>query len=174
MEKLYKLVDGEYVEVDLPERYEMSDGVWLVQSKPHSHSISSLFWKVGDLKRPADIVTHAGLQSIEDELALYLVKLGNENSDEFKEVKEIYGNWISGPVQYFNVSASQLVTLFLRKIALNLEEGEDLSWDKFQMDFRQDLGIEAVEKMKPIEALYAFTKWLKNNNVKFRQNKNIG
>jgi len=52
-DKLYKKVGRKYVEISMPERFDMQDGVWLVQSAPGWKSMSSLYWKVGDLKRPA-------------------------------------------------------------------------------------------------------------------------
>jgi hypothetical protein len=173
MEKLYKKIGKRYVECgyNYP---DISDGIWLVQSKPGSKSQQSLLWKVGDIKRPVDVVTHAALQSIEDDLANYLMRLCDETSSEFKEAKEYAGSWLLNPIKFYNISASLLVTLLLRKLSTHLEEGINLSWDDFHFKFREEIGLEKIERMSPIETLYAFTKWLKDNNVKFRQNKNIG
>lgn len=173
-EKLYKKVGRKYIEVPMPERYDMSDGIWLVQNKSYSKSFESLMWKVGDLKRPVDIVTHASLQTLTDDLGVYLNKICDPNSEEYLDAKKVCGGYLDSPPAYYNISATDLVTLFLRKIALNLEEGENLSWDDFQYKFRDDIGFDNVAIMDPIEALYAFTEWLKKNNIKFRQNNNIG
>jgi hypothetical protein len=173
MEKIYRKIGKRYVECgyNIP---DISDGIWLVQSNPNSKSQQSLVWKVGDLKRPVDVVTHAALQSVGDDLASYLTALTNENTPEFKEIKKMYGAWVTGAIGYYNISASDLVSLLLRRLAIHLEVGEYLSWDTLQYKFREDVGTDYIQLMNPIEALYAFTSWLYDNNIKFRQGKNIG
>lgn len=174
-EKLYRKVGKRYYEVSMPERYDMSEGVWLVQNKPHSKSMTSLYWKVGDLKRPADIVTHAGLQTLEDELAKYLMALGDVTSPEFREAKEVCGAWLTQPISYYNISASQLVSLFIKRMAIHLEEGETMHWDSLQHKFRSETQLHTKPEFEQgVEVLYMFTEWLKKNNIKFRQNNNIG
>lgn len=174
-EKLYKKVGKRYVEVPMPERYDMQDGIWLVQNQPHSKSMSSLYWKVGDLKRPADIVTHAGLQTLENDLANYLMALGDIKSSEFIEAKEISGGWLKSAVGYYNISASQLVSLFIRRIATYLEEGEEVHWDSLQHKFRSETQLHTKPEFEQgVKVLYMFTDWLKKNNVKFRKDNNIG
>jgi len=174
-DKLYKKVGRKYVEISMPERFDMQDGVWLVQSAPGWKSMSSLYWKVGDLKRPADIVTHAGLQTLESELARYLMQLGDENSKEFKDAKEICGDWLKQPVKYYNISASQLVSLFIRQLATYLEEGETMHWDTLQMKFRSETFLHTKPEFEDgVKVLYQFTEWLKKNNIKFRKGNNIG
>lgn len=123
MEKLYrKKSNGRYQEV-IGYTDTLSDGIWLVQTKPYSRSMSSLVWKVGDLKRIADITTHAALQSYEDDLANYLMKLTNSNSEEYKEAVEQMGSgWIKGPIGYSGISARDLCILFLKQLAIKVEE----------------------------------------------------
>lgn len=123
MEKLYrKNSNGRYQEV-IGYTDTLSDGIWLVQTKPYSRSISSLVWKVGDLKRIADITTHASLQSYEDDLTNYLIKITDSNSEEYKSAVEQIGNgWIKGPIGYSNISARDLCILFLKQMAINIEE----------------------------------------------------
>lgn len=59
MEELYrKKKNGRYEKV-VGYSNTLQDGIWLVQTKPSSTRISSLMWKVGDLKRVADVTTHA-------------------------------------------------------------------------------------------------------------------
>jgi hypothetical protein len=103
-------------------RDELSDGLWLVQNKPSSRSITSLFWKVGDLKKLSDVTTHAVLISLENELSDYLLKLTDENSEEFIEAKKISGGYLINPISYTNISASDLCGFFLRKLAIKIEE----------------------------------------------------
>jgi hypothetical protein len=127
MEKLYrKKSNGRYQEV-IGYTDTLSDGIWLVQTKPYSRSMSSLIWKVGDLKRIADITTHASLQSYEDDLTNYLMKITDSSSEEYKSaVEQIGSGWIKGPIGYSNISARDLCILFLRQIAINIEN-EDKS-----------------------------------------------
>ena len=174
-EKLYRKVGRRYVEVSMPERYNMHDGIWLVQNNPYSKSISSLYWKVGDVKRPADIVTHASLQVLEDDLCRYVLKLTEENSDEFKEAVEIAGGYLKSPIGFYNISASQFVSLLLRRLATHLEDGEKVNWDSLQFKFRKETMLHKKPEFEEgVKVLYQFTEWLKKNNVKFRQNNNIG
>jgi hypothetical protein len=174
-DKLYRKEGRRYVEVSMPERFDMQDGVWLVQSKPYSKSMASLYWKVGDLKRPVDIVTHAGLQTLEDDLAQYMLRLGEANSKEFLDAKEVCGSWLTQPVGYYNISASQLVSLFIRRMATYLEEGETMHWDTLQHKFRRETQLHTKPEFEEgVKVLYMFTEWLKKNNIKFRQNNNIG
>lgn len=174
-EKLYKKVGRRYVEVSMPERFDMQDGIWLVQSEPGVKSMSSLYWKVGDLKRPTDIVTHAGLQTLEDDLCKYLIALGDDKSKEFIEAKEVCGGWLNQPVGYYNISASQLVSLFIKRMATHLEEGEIMHWDSLQFKFRNETQLHTKPEFENgVKVLYMFTDWLKKNNIKFRRNNNIG
>lgn len=134
-----------------------------------------MVWKVGNLDRPADITTHAALQSVSDDLAQYLVNLGKADSKEFKEAQEINGDSLKWPVEYGNISASQLCSLFLRRIALSLEDGESMSWDTLQFKFREQCIVPYSPNYElQVHLLYQFTNWLKDNNIKFRQGKNIG
>ena len=123
MEKLYrKKKNGRYEEL-IGYQDTLSDGIWLVQTKPYSRSLTSLMWKVGDLKRIVDVTTHVALQSYEDDLTRYLMKLTDANSDEYKNAVETIGSgWIKGPIGYSNISARDLCILFLRQIAINIEE----------------------------------------------------
>jgi hypothetical protein len=124
METLYrKKKNGRYEEV-IGYTDTLSDGIWLVQTKPYSRSLTSLVWKVGDLKRIADVTTHAALQSYEDDLCNYLMKLTDVNSEEYKDAMNQLGGWIRGPIGYTNISARDLCILFLRQIAINIEKDE--------------------------------------------------
>jgi len=126
METLYrKKENGRYEETSISYTDNLSDGVWLVQTKPHSRSITSLFWKVGDLKRVADVTTHAALLGFQDQLTTYLSKLTDENSPEYKDAKERLGGYLYEPVQLGNISTSDLCSLFLRQIAINIETSNE-------------------------------------------------
>lgn len=168
MEKLYrKKANGRYVEDSYGFNEDLSDGIWLVQTKPHSRSVSSLLWKVGELKRPADIVTHASLQALESQLAQYLVKLSDESSEEYKEAKEICGGYMKAPPVY-NIPASDLVTLFLRKMAIELEQGTiPPSLYRVVLDFRTDSKIYLEPGyIDKVDILNKFIEYLEANNYK--------
>lgn len=167
MDKLYKKNDkGRYVECGYDTRHEISDGIWMVQSKPTSRSTTSLIWKVGDLKRPVDVVTIAALESFSDDLAKYLLKLTEEDSEELKEAKKILGGYLHGAVQYGNISAADLCSLFLRRIAVECEETTVAkSWNEVFYRFRGDSDLKDLSK---ITFLYELEDWLNKNKYKVK------
>lgn len=169
MEKVYRKVGRRYVSCGYNDIPDISDGIWMVQSSPSSKSIYSLFWRVGELNRPVDVVTQAAIQSISDDIASYLVKLGKDGK-EYDEAKELVGGYLKGHPSFVNISAGDMASLILRRIALHLEEGEKLSWDTLQYKFREEVGVDNID----VKTLNWFTEWLEKNNVKFRQGKNIG
>jgi hypothetical protein len=122
MEELFrKQSNGRYKKV-IAYRDILQDGIWVIQSKPSSTSISSLVWKVGDLKRIADITTHAALHSYGDNLTNYLVKLTDVNSQEYKDAVIQLGSWIKEPIDFTGISPRDLSILILRQIAINIEQ----------------------------------------------------
>jgi hypothetical protein len=122
MEELFrKKANGKYEKV-IGYIDTLQDGIWLIQTKPSSKSISSLVWKVGDLKRVADVTTHAALQSYEDNLTNYLVKLTDVNSQEYKDAVLQLGSWIKQPIDITGISPRDLSILILRQIAINIEQ----------------------------------------------------
>ena len=167
MEKLYKKNDkGRYVECGYDTRHEISDGIWLVQSNPNSRSTTSLLWKVGDLKRPVDVVTIAALESFSDDLTKYLLKLTEEGSEELKEAKGILGGYLHGAVQYGNISAADLCSLFLRRIASECEDTTvPKSWNEIFYKFRGDTWLNDADKIK---FLYKLEDWLNKNNYRVK------
>lgn len=127
MEEVYKkVVKGKkvkYVPCGYEGHYSLPNGIWLVQSGNNCSSMKSLVWKVGDLKRPVDIVTHASLQTMSDRLANYLVKLSDSQSEEYKDALKLCGGYLNTPVVY-NITPMDLVSLFIREIAKGLENQE--------------------------------------------------
>lgn len=122
MEELYrKKKNGRYEKV-VGYSDTLQDGIWLVQTKPSSTRISSLIWKVGDLKRVADVTTHAALQSFDDNLTEYLLKLTDVNSEEYKDAVLQLGSWLKDPIEFTGISPNDLSILILRQIAINIEQ----------------------------------------------------
>lgn len=122
MEELYrKKKNGRYQKV-VGYSDTLQDGIWLVQTKPSSTRISSLIWKVGDLKRVADVTTHAALQSFDDNLTEYLLRLTDVNSEEYKDAVLQLGSWIKDPIEFTGISPNDLSILILRQIAINIEQ----------------------------------------------------
>lgn len=122
MEELYrKKKNGRYQKV-VGYSDTLQDGIWLVQTKPSSTRISSLIWKVGDLKRIADVTTHAALQSFDDNLTEYLLKLTDIKSEEYKDAVLQIGSWIKDPIDIRGISPNDLSILILRQIAINIEQ----------------------------------------------------
>ena len=167
-EKLYKKVGNKYVEVSVGERYEMTDGIWLVQSGTHSKSVKSLMWKVGDIKRPVDVVTHAALYSLEDKLSKYLLQLNDTSTIEWQDLKKKLQGYLNGPVGVYNISISDFIGSLLTKMAEDLEMGEKASWDRLHFKFREEVGLQKIEKMTPVELLYEFTEWAETSGITFK------
>jgi hypothetical protein len=168
MEKLYRKVQKGKRTVYEPVAYcpnsEITDGVWLVQTQPSSKSITSLFWKVGDIKRPVDVTTHVALQSFERELTNYLMKLCDGNSEEYKEAEKIMGGFLKGPVSYHNISATDLCTLFLRKIAIELEQNETINLKNIMLEFREKTKLYQKEFFDSnVKVLYEFLDYVEKH-----------
>lgn len=129
MEKLYrKKANGRYEQVGYTDMPDLSDGIWIVQNRPGIRSKSSLVWRVGDLKRPVDVATKSAFYNILDDIAHYIVKLTDPNSDEYLEAVEHLGDWNkSGDRGYgvYNICASDYAMLILNKISEYFEEAED-------------------------------------------------
>ena len=122
MQELYrKKKNGRYQKV-VGYSDTLQDGIWLVQTKPSSTRISSLIWKVGDLKRIADVTTHAALQSFDDNLTEYLLRLTDVNSEEYKDAVLQLGSWLKDPIEFTGISPNDLSILILRQIAINIEQ----------------------------------------------------
>jgi hypothetical protein len=122
MEELYRKKNNGRYEKVVGYTNTLQDGIWLVQTKPSSTRISSLIWKVGDLKRVADVTTHAALQSYDDNLTNYLMKLTDINSEEYKDAVLQLGSWIKNPIEFTGISPNDLSILILRQIAINIEQ----------------------------------------------------
>ena len=121
MEKLYrKRSNGRYESIGFNGVPDLTDGIWLVQSKPGWKSSSNLIFRIGDVKGLVDITTHAALQAMSNDLALYVSKLQDESSDEFLDAKELLGSWIKGPISISGIASADLSSLLLRRIAFNL------------------------------------------------------
>lgn len=144
---------------------EISEGIWMVQSKPNSKSTTSLVWKVGDLKRPVDVVTVAALESFNSDLTSYLMKLTEEGSEELKEAQNLLGGYLKGAVGYLNISASDLCSLFLRRIAMECEETSvPKTWNSLLFEFRKSKNCTSEE----VAFLYKLEDWLKEKNYKLK------
>ena len=116
MEVLYKKdKDGKFVEAGYS-GIDISDGIWLVQSPSHGRSMTSLIWKIGDIPK-ADVKIHATLQKFSDKLARLLMKLTEEDSEEYKEAKVIEGGYLSGPIKIYNWSMGSLSNIILRELS---------------------------------------------------------
>lgn len=121
MEKLYrKKSNGRYESIGFNDVPDLTDGIWLVQSKPGWKSSSNLLFRIGDVKGLVDITTHAALQAMSNDLALYVSKLQDESSDEYLDAKELLGTWLKGPISISGIASADLSSLLLRRIAFNL------------------------------------------------------
>lgn len=118
MEKIYrKKKNGRYESVGY-NTPDISDGIWLVQSKPGVRHISNLVYKIGDIKKPADVVKAAAIHSMGDMLTDYIMKLRDKSSEEYKEAKNILGGYLNNVE---NISAYDFSTLILRRISQEIQ-----------------------------------------------------
>lgn len=127
MEKLYrKKANGRYEDAGYINMPDLYDGIWIVTNKVNSRSKESLVWRVGDLKRPVDVTTHAAFYSIADEIAGYIVKLHDPKSKEFVEASHNLSipSGANG-IGVYNISAMDYATLILHKIATYFEDDID-------------------------------------------------
>ena len=126
MEKVYrKLPNGRYEHIGYNNTPDISNGVWLVQNGKGYKSHSSLLWRVGDTGRVTDVITHAKLQTMNDELCTYLMNLTkSEDTPERQDAKEILGGYLRGDIGFYGISPSDLTSLFVRQIGLILEKTE--------------------------------------------------
>lgn len=120
METLYrKNRNGRYEPAGVHGTPDLSNGIWLVETKEYSKSLKNLVWRLGDVKPFGDIVDDASLVALEDDLATYLNKIQDENSDEFQAIKEkLFGFMNKVPPAIYNVSMSDMAMIiieFLRK-----------------------------------------------------------
>ena len=166
MTELYrKNSKGRYEKCGFDVGNALSDGIWIIETKPNSKSVTSLVWKVGDLKRPVDVVTITALQSFEPTLTKYLMKLTEEGSEELKEARELLGGYLKGAVGCSNISASDLCSLFLRRIALECEETTvPKSWSDVFWKFRQNKHLTEDQR----EILNELEQYFENNNIKHK------
>jgi hypothetical protein len=166
MTELYrKNSKGRYEKCGFDVENYLSNGIWMIENSPNSRSTTSLVWKVGDLKKPVDVVTIAALQTMESKLVNYLMKLGEEGSEELKEAREMFGGYLKGAVGYVNISASDLCSLFLRRIALECEETTvPKSWSDIFWKFRQNKNLTDDQRT----VLNQLEQYLKDNNIKHK------
>lgn len=120
MEKVYRKKENGRYEAIGYNHPDISDGIWLVQTNPSHRSVTNLVWLVGNIDEPANIINHATMQSMKDELAQYILNLQNEDSKEYKEAKEILGGYLKQPPSIYNISSGNLIQLVLREIAKKL------------------------------------------------------
>ena len=130
MEKLYKkevLPSGavRYRETSYYSHGDLCDGLWMIQKHNFGRSQKSLLWKIGDIPE-ADMRTHAMLQKFDDRLSSFIMQLRDENSDSYKEVKEITGRTY-GPLGIYNWSAGDVATVILRELAKYIQEENEKS-----------------------------------------------
>lgn len=164
-EQLYRKVGKKYLPVDYVDRTELSDGVWLIQTKSFSKSFTSLAWKLGDLKRPVDVATQSAILALNDIIAQYLVELSDENSEEFKAL-EASGILKKAP-QFFNISASDFAFLILKRLAEEFEDTDPINLVSLSLKFRESVSLHTQPNFdEKVSLLYSFIEFLEKNNIK--------
>lgn len=123
MEEVFIKKGRKYISIGLTyENDWLRNGLWLVNSNPGNKSITSLFWLVGETKNLTNVIDQASLIEHAPEITRYIGQLGDENSAEYKEAKEIYGGYIQGGIHVTNASRMDFVNLIFRKLSMLIEE----------------------------------------------------
>lgn len=124
MEEIFIKKGRKYISIGLTYENEwLRNGLWLVDSNPGSKSITSLFWLVGETKNLTNVIDQASLIKHAPEITKYVGQLGDENSAEYKEAKQIYGDYLQGGgIRLVNASRMDFVNLIFRKLSMLIEE----------------------------------------------------
>lgn len=101
--------------VDYP---NLHDGIWLVTK--NTKRGCNLVYYIGDLQKPVNLQNHAFLQSFSDDLGMYIQKLKDNQSDEFKDAKDTLGGWIQEQINVSGISANDLAVLVMRFLSEKL------------------------------------------------------
>jgi hypothetical protein len=96
---IYRKEGHRYVPIAWVPTDMLTPGIHLVEISPHGRKRSSLDWlcrKVGEVKKPIDIVSLATLCTMSDGLASHIAKLSEENrSLSAADIAEASLAWIS-------------------------------------------------------------------------------
>ncbi len=101
--------------VDYP---NLHDGIWLVTK--NTKRACNLVYYIGDLEKPANLQNHAFLQSFSDDLGMYIQKIQDNQSNEFKDAKNTLGGWIQEQIKISGISSNDLATLLMRFLSEKL------------------------------------------------------
>jgi hypothetical protein len=117
MEQFYIKQGRKYVPagVDYP---NLHDGIWLVTK--NTKRACNLVYYIGDLEKPANLQNHAFLQSFSDDLGMYIQKIQDNQSNEFKDAKNTLGGWIQEQIKISGISSNDLATLLMRFLSEKL------------------------------------------------------
>jgi hypothetical protein len=123
METLYKRnSDGTYEPASVGFYNDLPDGIWIIQTKKSSKGYTSAAYMAGKIQDPCDLITLASIQSMSDEISQFLIRLTEEDSEEWQDAKETLGGYLQGPVSFYNISPNDLGTLVLRQVAKRIGE----------------------------------------------------
>lgn len=142
---------------------DLYDGIWMVNTKEHSKSISSVVWRLGGLKEISDVISFVSLFALEDELCRYVLKLTDENSKEFKEANERFSLGNKG-IGIYNISIANFVSLVLLEIGkhTNFVAKNEVNDVCNQYINSLDTNIESYGER--IRSILSFKQWLSENN----------
>ena len=94
---------------------DMDEGLYWRQKMPNGTRTTSIcHWAGSNPPQPLNIEKLIAVMSQDDRLARYVGKLTDPESDEFKKAKEDQGDFITGPLQFYNWSAQDLASCILR------------------------------------------------------------
>lgn len=114
MEQLYKKVGKRYIPAGTNELY-LSDGLWLITQ--NKKRMINLTYYIGNISTPVNLNNHAYLQQFSSDLGMFIQRLQDVNSDEYKQSKEQLGEWIRGEIKLSSISSQDLASLVLKFLA---------------------------------------------------------
>lgn len=117
MEDYYIKVGRKYVRVgyNLP---DMHDGLYY---REKNRTTSVAYWHGRHIPQPINIPLLIEIMRKDDKLSKFLYNIQDENSEEFKQMKENSGGYVKEPPKVYNISAQDLSLEILRFIYKCLE-----------------------------------------------------
>lgn len=153
MERLYKKVNGKYVDAGIIDTPDLYDGVWFVHKDEHSKSTETLIWKLSDIPM-VDISTFLSIHKFRDNLSTYLLRLSEENSKEYEALKNKLGGWIHGPIGVYNISYNDLTEAILLKLYLLIQnERETRKFTEREVENERSKKLRHIKKNVIIERI---------------------
>lgn len=106
---------GRYRSIGTAAPEVLYDGLYFHQKqRTGSRTTSIQHWVGADPKQPVDVLRLVDIMKNDEDVANYLMRLQDGNSEEFKKLKRDSHGWVKDPLRIFNISMSDLAQAILR------------------------------------------------------------